>query len=98
MTICTYDYELLYGTGPDHATQEDQSRGIRLTETRKHNSYTPHQRTVPTQKLLLGICGRKRVGGVGVLVNTQLTVKIKSYVLLKSRMSLVRKSEKCVIP
>ncbi|KIH62671.1 hypothetical protein ANCDUO_07045 [Ancylostoma duodenale] len=65
-----------------------QARKIRydvigLTETRRHRSLNA---TFDTgEELFLGTCDSREVGGVGVLVNTNLAMNIDSFEQLTTR-------------
>ncbi|RCN33348.1 hypothetical protein ANCCAN_20828 [Ancylostoma caninum] len=77
-----------------------QARKIRydvigLTETRRHR---PLNATFDTGELFPGTCDSRGVGGVGVLVNTNLVMNIDSFEQLTTRIGrLRRKSLKPVI-
>ncbi|KIH65079.1 hypothetical protein ANCDUO_04602 [Ancylostoma duodenale] len=70
-----------------------QARKIRynvigLTETRRHR---PLNGTFDTgEELFLGTCDSKEVGGVGVLVNTNLAMNIDSFKQLTTRIERLR--------
>ncbi|EYB85282.1 hypothetical protein Y032_0301g1829 [Ancylostoma ceylanicum] len=91
MTICTFNTRTL----ASEATIEDlmvQARKIRcdvigLTETRRHR---PLNATFDTGEELFGTCDSRGVGGVGVLVNTNLAMNIDSFELLTTRIGRLR--------
>ncbi|KIH66769.1 hypothetical protein ANCDUO_02903 [Ancylostoma duodenale] len=70
-----------------------QARKIRydvigLTETRRHRPLTA---TLDTgEELFLGTCDSRGVGGVGVLVNTNLAMNIDSFEQLTTRIGRLR--------
>ncbi|KIH54991.1 hypothetical protein ANCDUO_14859 [Ancylostoma duodenale] len=69
-----------------------QARKIRydvigLTETRRHR---PLNATFNTGELFLGTCDSREVGGVGVLVNTNLVMNIDSFEQLTIRIGRLR--------
>ncbi|RCN36211.1 hypothetical protein ANCCAN_17914 [Ancylostoma caninum] len=87
MTVCTFNARTLV----TEASIEDlmiQGRKIRygvigLTETRRHR---PLNATFDTgEELFLGTCDSRGVGGVGVLVNTNLVMNIDSFEQLTTR-------------
>ncbi|RCN51630.1 hypothetical protein ANCCAN_02298 [Ancylostoma caninum] len=87
MTVCTFNARTL----ASEASIEDsmmQARKIRydvigLTETRGHR---PLNATLDTgEELFLGTCNSRGVGGVGVLVNTNLVMNIDSFEQLTTR-------------
>ncbi|EYB83630.1 hypothetical protein Y032_0332g2772 [Ancylostoma ceylanicum] len=92
MTICTFNARTL----ASEASIEDlmvQARKIRydvigLTETRRHR---PLNATFDTgEELSLGTCDSRGVGGVGVLVNTNLAMNIDSFEQLTARIGRLR--------
>ncbi|EYC38674.1 hypothetical protein Y032_0702g1657 [Ancylostoma ceylanicum] len=92
MTICTFNARTL----ASEASIEDlmvQARKIRydvigLTETRRHR---PLNATFDTgEELFLGTCDSRGVGGVGVLVNTNLAMNIDSFEQLTTRIGRLR--------
>ncbi|EYC37558.1 hypothetical protein Y032_0781g2315 [Ancylostoma ceylanicum] len=92
MTICTFNARTL----ASEASIEDltmQARKIRydvigLTETRRHR---PLNATFDTgEELLLGTCDSRGVGGVDVLVNTNLAMNIDSFEQLTTRIGRLR--------
>ncbi|EYC42952.1 hypothetical protein Y032_0509g2718 [Ancylostoma ceylanicum] len=92
MTICTFNARTL----ASEASIEDlkvQARKIRydvigLTETRRHQ---PLNATFDTgEELFLGTCDSRGVGGVGVLVNTNLAMNIDSFEQLTTRIGRLR--------
>ncbi|EYC06495.1 hypothetical protein Y032_0075g925 [Ancylostoma ceylanicum] len=92
MTICTFNARTL----ASEASIEDlmvQARKIRydvigLTETRRHR---PLNATFDTgEELFLGTCDSREVGGVGVLVNTNLAMKIDCFEQLTTRIGRLR--------
>ncbi|EYB87785.1 hypothetical protein Y032_0257g400 [Ancylostoma ceylanicum] len=92
MTICTFNARKL----ASEASIEDlmvQARKIRydvigLNETRRH---WPLNATFDTgEELFLGTCDSRGVGGVGVLVNTNLAMNIDSFKQLTTRIGRLR--------
>ncbi|RCN40180.1 hypothetical protein ANCCAN_13875 [Ancylostoma caninum] len=92
MTVCTFNARTL----ASEASIEDlmmQARKIRydvigLTETRRHR---PLNATFDTgEELFLGTCDSRGVGGVGVLVNTNLVMNIDSFEQLTIRIGRLR--------
>ncbi|RCN39361.1 hypothetical protein ANCCAN_14698, partial [Ancylostoma caninum] len=94
MTVCTFNARTL----ASEASIEDlmmQARKIRydvigLTETRRHR---PLNATFDTgEELFLGTCDSKGVGGIGVLVNTNLVMNIDSFEQLTTRIGRLRRT------
>ncbi|RCN26822.1 hypothetical protein ANCCAN_27450 [Ancylostoma caninum] len=92
MTVCTFNAHTL----ASEASIEDlmmQARKIRydvigLTETRRHR---PLNATFDTgEELFLGTCDSRGVGGVGVLVNTNLVMNIDSFEQRTTRIGRLR--------
>ncbi|KIH44002.1 hypothetical protein ANCDUO_25984, partial [Ancylostoma duodenale] len=92
MTVCTFNARTL----ASEASIEDlmmQAGKIRydvigLTETRRHR---PLNATFDTgEELFLGTCDSRGVGGVGVLVNTNLVMNIDSFKQLTTRIGRLR--------
>ncbi|KIH61753.1 hypothetical protein ANCDUO_07969, partial [Ancylostoma duodenale] len=90
--VCTFNARTL----ASEASIEDlmmQARKIRcdvigLTETRRHR---PLNATFDTgEELFLGTCDSRGVGGVGVLVNTNLVMNIDSFEQLTTRIGRLR--------
>ncbi|RCN45782.1 hypothetical protein ANCCAN_08171 [Ancylostoma caninum] len=87
MTVCTFNARTL----ASEASIEDlmmQARKIRydvigLTETRRHRPLNAPFDT--GEELFLGTCDSRGVGGVGVLVNTNLVMNIDSFKQLTTR-------------
>uniref|UniRef100_A0A158QND7 Endo/exonuclease/phosphatase domain-containing protein n=1 Tax=Haemonchus placei TaxID=6290 RepID=A0A158QND7_HAEPC len=87
MSICTFNAPTL----ASEACIEDlmmQARRIKydvigLTETRRHRPL--HAVFETGEELFLGTCESRGVGGVGVLVNTHLTMNMDSYESLTTR-------------
>ncbi|RCN49039.1 hypothetical protein ANCCAN_04916, partial [Ancylostoma caninum] len=76
--------------GFDDAGQEDRYDVIGLTETRRHR---PLNATFDTgEELFLGTCDSRGVGGVGVLVNTNLVMNIYSFEQLTTRIVHLRRT------
>ncbi|EYC25257.1 hypothetical protein Y032_0012g1787 [Ancylostoma ceylanicum] len=97
MTICTFNARTL----ASEASIEDlmvQARKTRydvigLTETRRHR---PLNATFDTgEELFLGTCDSRGVGGVGVLVNTNLAMNIDSFEQLTTRIGRLRLRRRC---
>nr|CDJ83393.1 Endonuclease exonuclease phosphatase and RNA-directed DNA polymerase (reverse transcriptase) domain containing protein [Haemonchus contortus] len=92
MAICTFNARTL----ASEACIEDlmmQARKIKydvigLTETRRHRPL--HAVFETGEELFLGTCDSRGVGGVGVLVNTHLAMKIDSYESLTTRIGRLR--------
>ncbi|RCN33326.1 hypothetical protein ANCCAN_20851 [Ancylostoma caninum] len=81
MTVCTFNACTLASDAPIENLMM-QARKIRydvivLTETRRHR---PLNATFDTgEELFFGTCDSRGVGGVGVLVNTNLVMNIDSF-------------------
>ncbi|EYC26524.1 hypothetical protein Y032_0010g1202 [Ancylostoma ceylanicum] len=97
VTICTFNARTL----ASEASIEDlmvQARKTRydvigLTETRRHR---PLNATFDTgEELFLGTCDSRGVGGVGVLVNTNLAMNIDSFEQLTTRIGRLRLRRRC---
>ncbi|VDL76638.1 unnamed protein product [Nippostrongylus brasiliensis] len=93
MTICTYNARKL----ASDASVEDlmmQARKMKysviigLTETRRHRPL--HAVFDTGEELFLGTCGSRGVGGIGVLVNTNLVMNIDSFEQLTTRIGRLR--------
>ena len=92
MAICTFNARTLASEG----SIEDlmmQARKIKydvigLTETRRHHPL--HAVYDTGEELFLGTCDSKGVGGVGVLVNTNLAMNIDSFEPLTTRIGRLR--------
>ncbi|VDL75424.1 unnamed protein product [Nippostrongylus brasiliensis] len=92
MTVCTYNARTL----ASDASVEDlmmQARKIKysvigLTETRRHRPL--HAAFDTGEELFLGTCDSRGVGGVGVLVNTNLAMNIDSFEQLTTRIGRLR--------
>uniref|UniRef100_A0A0K0CX14 Endo/exonuclease/phosphatase domain-containing protein n=1 Tax=Angiostrongylus cantonensis TaxID=6313 RepID=A0A0K0CX14_ANGCA len=95
-TICTYNVRTL----ASESSIEDllmQSRMIRydvigLAETRRRHPFSAVYET--GEELLFGTCDSSGVGGVGVLVNTSLSMNIDSFEQLTTRIGRLR-LERC---
>uniref|UniRef100_A0A0K0DKX8 Endo/exonuclease/phosphatase domain-containing protein n=1 Tax=Angiostrongylus cantonensis TaxID=6313 RepID=A0A0K0DKX8_ANGCA len=91
VTICTYNARTL----ASESSIEDlltQARMIRydvidLAETRRRH---PFNAVYNTGELFLGTCDSRGVGGVGVLVNTSLSMNIDSFEQLTTRIGRLR--------
>nr|CDJ93569.1 Endonuclease exonuclease phosphatase domain containing protein [Haemonchus contortus] len=92
MAICTFNAQTL----ASEACIEDLMMQVRkikydvigLTETRRHRPL--HAVFETGEELFLGTCDSRGVGGVGVLVNTHLTMNIDSYESLTTRIGRLR--------
>ncbi|XP_055965635.1 craniofacial development protein 2-like, partial [Sorex fumeus] len=87
MIVCTFNERMLAST----ASIEDlmvQARKIKydiigLTETKRHQSH--HAVFDTGEELFLGTCDKRGIGGVGILVNTNLVTSIDSFECLTTR-------------
>ncbi|KAE9412163.1 hypothetical protein Angca_007986, partial [Angiostrongylus cantonensis] len=92
VTVCTYNARTL----ASDSSIEDllmQARMIRydfigLAETRRRHPFNAVYDT--GEELLLGTCDNRSVGGVGVLVNTSLSMNIDSFEQLTTRIGRLR--------
>uniref|UniRef100_A0A0K0D6C1 Endo/exonuclease/phosphatase domain-containing protein n=1 Tax=Angiostrongylus cantonensis TaxID=6313 RepID=A0A0K0D6C1_ANGCA len=92
VTICTYNARIL----ASESSIEDllmQARMIRydvigLAETRRRHPFNAVYDT--GEELFLGTCDSRGVGGVGVLVNTSLSMNIDSFEQLTTRIGRLR--------
>uniref|UniRef100_A0A0K0CWL3 Endo/exonuclease/phosphatase domain-containing protein n=1 Tax=Angiostrongylus cantonensis TaxID=6313 RepID=A0A0K0CWL3_ANGCA len=92
VTICTYNARSLASESSieDLLMQARMIRYdvIRLAETRRRHPFNAVYDT--GEELFLGTCDSRGVGGVGVLVNTSLSMNIDSFEQLKTRIGRLR--------
>ncbi|VDM52169.1 unnamed protein product [Angiostrongylus costaricensis] len=100
VTICTYNVRKL----ASESSIEDllmQARRIKddvidLAETRRRQSFNAVYDT--GEELFLGTCDSRGVGGVGVPVNTRLSMNIDSFEQLTTRIGRLRLKRRGSIP
>uniref|UniRef100_A0A0K0DQP2 Endo/exonuclease/phosphatase domain-containing protein n=1 Tax=Angiostrongylus cantonensis TaxID=6313 RepID=A0A0K0DQP2_ANGCA len=92
VTICTYNARTLASESSieDLLMQAKMTRYdvIGLANTRRRHPFNAVYDT--GEELFLGTCDRRGVGGVGVLVNTRLTMNIDSFEQLTTRIGRLR--------
>uniref|UniRef100_A0A0K0DC20 Endo/exonuclease/phosphatase domain-containing protein n=1 Tax=Angiostrongylus cantonensis TaxID=6313 RepID=A0A0K0DC20_ANGCA len=92
VTICTYNARTLASESltEDLLMQERRMRYdvIALAETRRRHPFNDVYDT--GEELVLGTCDSRVVGGVGVLVNTSLSMNIDSFEQLTTRIGPLR--------